>query len=177
MLVGRGDRALDRRRDVVKLQVEKDARPQRGNIPDDRGPFSSSRLASVTSATTMWWSPCSTMLVTLHSTAAIAATARGRSTAHQGLQPWRRASRAPRRRPAPGRHLVADLRDPAAVDRLADDAWGRGLDVEALYGDVLRDGIGSRSPHRERRVLGSRARTAPLRVTHTSSPKCDSRAT
>jgi 3-oxoacyl-[acyl-carrier protein] reductase len=33
------------------------------------------------------------------------------------------------RRPAPGRHLAADLRDPAAVDRLADEAWGDGLDV------------------------------------------------
>ena len=32
------------------------------------------RCASVTSATTMWWSPCSTTLVTLHSTAARAAS-------------------------------------------------------------------------------------------------------
>ena len=33
------------------------------------------------------------------------------------------------RRPAPGRHVAADLRAPAAVDRLAAEAWGDGLDV------------------------------------------------
>jgi 2-amino-4-hydroxy-6-hydroxymethyldihydropteridine diphosphokinase len=35
------------------------------------------------------------------------------------------------RRPAPGRHLVADLRDPVQVDRLAHEAWNLldGLDV------------------------------------------------
>jgi 2-amino-4-hydroxy-6-hydroxymethyldihydropteridine diphosphokinase len=36
------------------------------------------------------------------------------------------------RRPYPGRHIAADLRDPAAVDRLAAEAWdffGGGLDI------------------------------------------------
>lgn len=33
------------------------------------------------------------------------------------------------RRPLPGRHILADLRDPAQVDRLAAESWGDGLDV------------------------------------------------
>lgn len=33
------------------------------------------------------------------------------------------------RRAAPGRHLVADLRDPSAVEHLAEKSWGDGLDV------------------------------------------------
>jgi len=36
------------------------------------------------------------------------------------------------RRPAPGRHVAADLSDPAACDRLTAEAWGDGLDVLVL---------------------------------------------
>ena len=49
------------------------------------------------------------------------------------------------RRQIPGRHLVADLRNPSAVDRLAADSWGDGLDVlvcnagaDTLTGDAAR---------------------------------------
>jgi 2-amino-4-hydroxy-6-hydroxymethyldihydropteridine diphosphokinase len=49
------------------------------------------------------------------------------------------------RSPRPGRHLVADLRDPAQVDRIADEAWGDGLDVlvcnagaDTLTGDAAK---------------------------------------
>jgi 3-oxoacyl-[acyl-carrier protein] reductase len=49
------------------------------------------------------------------------------------------------RRPLPGRHLAADLRHPGAVDRLAADAWGTGLDIlvcnagaDTLTGDAAR---------------------------------------
>jgi 2-amino-4-hydroxy-6-hydroxymethyldihydropteridine diphosphokinase len=42
------------------------------------------------------------------------------------------------RRTAPGRHVIADLADPAACDRLAADAWALsgGLDVVVLNGGV-----------------------------------------
>ncbi|MCS6864493.1 MAG: 2-amino-4-hydroxy-6-hydroxymethyldihydropteridine diphosphokinase [Gemmataceae bacterium] len=46
--------------------------------------------------------------------------------AHQGAEVIRHG-----RHPVPGRHLVADLRDPGQVDRLANDAWDmlQGLDL------------------------------------------------
>ncbi len=49
------------------------------------------------------------------------------------------------RRPAAGRHVAADLRDPAQCDRLAAEAWGDGLDIlvcnagaDTLTGEAAR---------------------------------------
>src|SRR5262249_33569082 len=77
----------------------------------------------------------------------------------------------------PGRHITADLHDPAQVDRLASDAWGDGLDVLGCNAgaDTLTGEGGKRSFDEKFDALLAVDVTATIRLARTIGARMKAR--